>query len=236
MTLLAFVRDRVGDSVTSFEIIPAHAIEMVRVDMPDVRDPNPSPIPWRVLCEVSLAKEAYAQDLLESALSEAMEAGLVSDAVLATSLEQAQSFWKIRESIPLSKRAYGTAINHDVSVPISKIPDFLEAAQSAVNALAPSAEIVAFGHVGDGNLHYSACEPKNTEKPILIDLAQSITEAVHKTTLAFGGSISAEHGVGRLKRDELALTRSPAATETMKAIKKALDPQNIMNPRRVVSV
>ena len=232
--LLALMRDHAGDTVTSFEIIPANAVEMVRSEMPDVRDPNPSALPWRVLCEISMAKETHAREVMESALAAAFEAGLAEDAVIAESLSQAQSFWTIRESIPLTKRAFGTSINHDVSVPISKIPDFLDSTASAISDIAPSAEIAAFGHVGAGNLHYSACEPRTASTPILSNLKGEITNIVHTQAMAFGGSISAEHGVGRLKRDELEALRSPAATQAMKAIKKALDPDGLMNPNRVV--
>ncbi len=234
--LLALVRDHAGDTVTSFEMIPANAIDMVRSEMPDVRDPNPSELPWRVLCEVSMARESHARDVLETALEAAFETGLAADAVIAESLSQAKSFWTIRESIPLSKRAYGTAINHDVAVPVSQIPQYLEAAQDAILGVSPNAEIIAFGHVGDGNLHYSACEPKDAAAPILSNHAAEITQIVHDQAMAFGGSISAEHGVGRLKRDELEILRPPAATHAMKAIKTALDPDGIMNPNRVVRV
>lgn len=236
VSLLAHVRDFAGDGVTSFEIIPANAINMVRADHPDVRDPAPSEVPWRVLCEVSLPTEEMANTVMESALASAFKGGLAQDAQIATSGQQAASFWKIRETIPLSKRAYGTAVNHDISVPISAIPQFLEDCGKAVHALAPRAEIVAFGHVGDGNLHYSACEPEGASAPVLASLAEEITAKVHATTISHGGSISAEHGVGRLKRDELLQIRPAAATATMIAIKQALDPQNIMNPGRVLPI
>lgn len=232
--LLSSVRDMAGDTVTSFEIIPANAIDMVRAEMPDVRDPNPSSEPWRVLCELSMAKESHARETMETALESALEKGLATDAIIAENLTQAKSFWKIRESIPLSKRAYGTSVNHDVAVPVSQIPAYLEATKAEIEKLIPSAEIVAFGHVGDGNLHYSACEPKNASEPILSTYSDQITAIVHKQAMVFGGSISAEHGVGRLKRDELETIRPPAATTAMKAIKAALDPQGIMNPNRVV--
>ncbi|MEM7460849.1 MAG: FAD-binding oxidoreductase, partial [Pseudomonadota bacterium] len=232
--LLALTRDHAGDTVTSFEIIPANAIEMVRSEMPEVRDPNPSDLRWRVLCEISMARESHARDVMETALQAAFEAGLAEDAIIAETLAQAQSFWTIRESIPLSKRAYGTAINHDVAVPVSQIPAFLEITEAAILDLSPSAEIIAFGHVGDGNLHYSACEPSDAAARVLINQADRITEIVHTQAMAFGGSISAEHGVGRLKRDELESLRPPAATAAMKAIKQALDPNGIMNPNRVV--
>ena len=231
--LLALTRDHAGDTVTSFEIIPANAIAMVRSEMPDVRDPQPNDLPWRVLCEISMANEVHARDIMETALQSAFEAGLAADAVIAESLTQAKSFWTIRESIPLCKRAYGTAINHDISVPVSQIPAFLERSEQAIQAISKSAEIIAFGHVGDGNLHYSACEPKDAVSPILSNHAAEITEIVHSQAMAFGGSISAEHGVGRLKRDELETLRPASATAAMKAIKTALDPQNLMNPGKL---
>ncbi len=234
VALLAKVREHAGDTVTSFEMIPANAIDMVRADIPDLRDPLPSEAPWRVLCEVSVTRESMARDLLEAALGEAFEAGLAQDAVLAESLSQTGDFWKIRESIPLSKRAYGTSVNHDVSVPVSRIPDFLDATAAAIAAIDPRAEIVAFGHVGDGNLHYSACEPADADANTLAANAKAITAAVHASAVKHCGSISAEHGVGRLKRDELEDIRSPAATAAMKAIKVALDPTGVFNPGRVV--
>ena len=234
--LLALTRDHAGDTVTSFEIIPANAIDMVRSEMPDVRDPNPSDLRWRVLCEISMARESHAREVMETALQSAFEAGLAEDALIAETLSQAQSFWTIRESIPLSKRAYGTAINHDVAVPVSQIPSFLEVTEKAILELSPNAEIIAFGHVGDGNLHYSACEPSDAATRVLSNQADRITEIVHAQAMAFGGSISAEHGVGRLKRDELETLRPPAATTAMKAIKQALDPNGIMNPNRVVRI
>ena len=234
--LLALVRDHAGDTVTSFEIIPARAIEMVQADAPDTRDPAPSALPWRVLVEVSMSREDQAREALMEALGQAIEKELADNVIMAENQAQADSFWHIRETIPLSKRAFGTAINHDVSVPVSAIPEFLDVTEREIHKVAAEAEIVAFGHVGDGNLHYSACEPAGVDRPVLSNHAGEITRIVHEQAMAFGGSISAEHGVGRLKRDELARIRPAAATDTMRAIKTALDPLGIMNPGRVVSV
>ena len=205
-----------------------------KADDPDIRDPAPSKAPWRVLCEISMPSAEMANTMLETGLADAFEKGLISDAKIAASGQQAADFWKIRETIPLSKRAYKTAVNHDISVPVSRIPAFLAACAKAVHTIAPDAELLAFGHVGDGNLHYSACEPTDTDTPIIGQLTDEITGAVYETTMAHGGSISAEHGVGQLKRDALVSLRPPAATHAMLAIKKALDPKNIMNPGRVV--
>ena len=234
--LLALVRDHAGDTVTSFEIIPANAIEMVKADVPDTRDPAPSDLPWRVLVEISMAREEQAREALMEALGDAIEKELADNVILAESGQQAESFWHIRETIPPSKRAFGTAINHDISVPVSAIPDFLDVTDKEIHKVVSDAEIVAFGHVGDGNLHYSACEPKGAASPVLSNHAGEITRIVHQQAMAFGGSISAEHGVGRLKRDELARIRPAAATDSMRAIKTALDPLGIMNPGRVVNV
>jgi FAD/FMN-containing dehydrogenase len=234
--LLALVRDHAGDSVTSFEIIPANAVAMVVADIPGTRDPLPANAEWRVLIEISQPRAEQAEALLTAALEAGAEAGLVQDAAIAASETQAKSFWHIRETIPLSKRAYGTALNQDISVPISRIPAFIEACNAAVRAHVPSADFVIFGHVGDGNLHYSVVEPAINAAPVLKAHEAAVTRTVFDTVTAFGGSISAEHGVGRLKRDELARLRPPAATEAMRAIKRALDPLNIMNPGRVVSV
>lgn len=233
--LLALVREHAGDSVTSFEIIPANAIAMVMADVPGTRDPLPAHADWRVLIEISQPQATHAAALLMDALEAATEAGLVQDAAIATSEAQASAFWHIRETIPLSKRAYGTALNQDISVPISRIPAFIETCNAAVRAIVPSADFVIFGHVGDGNLHYSVCEPASAPVPVLKSHAEAITRTVFDTVMAHNGSISAEHGVGRLKLDELARLRPAAATETMRAIKRALDPQGIMNPGRVVS-
>ena len=234
--LLALMRDEAGDTITSFEMIPANAIKMVQADLPQIRDPNPSNLNWRVLCEVSLAQEDMARTLLESALEKALDSGLAQDAVIAQSAQHAQDFWAVRESIPLSKRAYGTSLNHDVSVPVSRIPAFLESTERALRSLMTEVEIVAFGHVGDGNLHYSACAADPNDQTLLKQNAEAVTEIVHTQAMAQGGSISAEHGVGRLKCDELVRRRPPAATAAMQAIKQALDPQGLFNPGRVVPV
>lgn len=234
--LLAEVRRIAGDTVTSFEMIPANAIDMVLADVPNTRDPMPHQAPWRVLVEVSMTNESQARTALETALADAFEKGLAVDALIAESNQQAKDFWHIRETLPLSKRAYGTAINHDISVPVSAIPKFLPECADALDQIVSGVDIIAFGHVGDGNLHYSACESAAAELKRVYARAEEITRTVHAMTMKHGGSISAEHGVGRLKRDELMQIRDPAASATMIAIKRALDPQNIMNPGRVVPV
>ena len=234
IALFAAMRSAVGDTVTSFEMIPRRAVEIVMADAPGARDPLPSEAAWRVLLEISMADGAQARAALEDALMTALEQGLAADAVLAESLQHAKDFWHIRETISLSLRAYGEVVNHDIAVPVSAIPKFFPACAAALAEIAPEAEIVAFGHVGDGNIHYAVAEAASTEAKVVRARAADITRAVHQTATAHGGSISAEHGVGRLKRDELMRLRDPVATAAMLAIKRALDPQNIMNPGRVL--
>lgn len=233
VSLLANIRDDAGDSITSFEMIPRNAIDMVMKDVPGTRDPLPSDLPWRVLIELSMPREDMARELLESALTHQLESGLVKDAVIAENLSQAKEFWHIRETIPLSKRAYGTALNQDIAVPVSQIPAFITACNAAISAAITDSEFVIFGHVGDGNLHYSVCEPKGKSNPTLRAHEETVFRIIFNTVMSFGGSISAEHGIGRLKRDEIARL-SPVATDVMKDIKRALDPDNIMNPGRVI--
>ncbi|MEZ5998204.1 MAG: FAD-binding oxidoreductase [Hyphomonas sp.] len=234
IALLAHMREMAGDTITSFEMIPANAVDMVIKDIDGTRDPLPSNLDWRVLMEISFSDEDMARRTLETALESAFEKDLVQDAVIAESLAQAKAMWMVRETIPLSKRAYGNSLNQDISVPVSRIPAFMEVCNARVKDALPTAGFVIFGHVGDGNLHYSVIEPP--ELTGLREKSGPLTRIIYDTVMEYDGSISAEHGVGRLKRDELANIRPPAATETMRAIKKALDPLGIMNPGRVVSV
>ncbi len=209
---------------------------MVVEDETTISDPLPSDAPWRVLIELSVSDEARGRDMLETALAVEIEAGRVADVLIAQSVAQAQTFWTIRETIPLSKRAFGAVIAHDISVPVSAIPDFLEVMGRELGAVAPESDIVAFGHLGDGNLHYSVCAPKDGGMEALLARKPEVTRAVHDRVMAFGGSISAEHGIGREKRDEIAWRKSEVEMDMMRAVKRALDPQNIMNPGRVVAV
>ena len=234
VAMLSLVRGNVGDTVTGFEMIPAKAVSMVLGHVPSVRDPNPSTLPWRILIEVSMMEESQAQESLIASLEIALEKNLAKDVLVAHNLAQAQMFWNIRESISPAKRAYGTAVNHDISVPVSQIATFIEKAEQAVNRIVPTAEIVVFGHVGDGNLHYSVCEPLPPSQSKLEESRAEVTRAVHETVISFEGSISAEHGVGRMKRDELVELRPRVATHLMQSIKRAIDPTNIMNPNRVI--
>ncbi len=233
--LLSKAREIVGDAITSFEFMPKSAVELTAREIDHARDPLPSECPWRILMEVTLPNDQQAQDSLQSVLENALEAGLIQDGAVASSLSQASEFWTVRESIPLVKRAYLTSVNHDVSVPISKIPDFLDETEREMKALAgDQIEVIAFGHLGDGNIHYSVTEKTDPENARVRKMGDKISLKIHQIVTRYGGSISAEHGIGLLKVNELPDHKSPVALEMMRSIKTALDPQNILNPGRVV--
>lgn len=234
--LLSVVRESVGDSVTGFEFMPKSAVELTAEEIANVRDPLPHDADWRVLVEVSLPSEEQARDALESAMASAFEKGLIVDGVIAQSVGQTASFWTVRESIPLVKRTYMNSVNHDVSVPVSKVPSFLDRAYAAVQAFLPGTEAVAFGHLGDGNIHYSIAERIDVENARVRKHAAEISDTVHAITTELGGSISAEHGIGILKRDELPVHKSSVEIDLMKSVKRALDPDNLLNPGRILNL
>lgn len=234
--LLSHFRSKAGDTVTSFELMHKRGVELTAQEIEGCRDPAPSDEPWRILVELSFAEDQLAKDTLEATLAAAFEKGLIEDGVIASSLAQAEDFWTIRESLPLVKRSFLKSVNHDISIPVSKIPTFLEENEKRLQAEFGNVEIFAFGHLGDGNLHYAVAEPANASTPIVRQNAEAITERVHEHVTSLGGSISAEHGIGLLKRHELPDHKSKAELAMMKAIKRALDPHNIMNPGRIFSL
>lgn len=235
VALLARARARAGDTVTSFELMPVNAVALVTQEMAHTRDPLPNPAPWRVLIELSMGRQDDARAALEDVLGAGLEAGLILDAALADSVAQAKGFWAIREAIPLVKRAFRAAVNHDVSVPVSAVAQFLDQAGAASKAILPRAEIFAFGHLGDGNIHYGVADPNGAGPALTGTQADAITEAVHDIAQGLGGSISAEHGIGLLKRDELARRKPAPALAAMAAVKRALDPDGLFNPGRVIA-
>jgi FAD/FMN-containing dehydrogenase len=233
--LLARLRAATGDALTSFEYLPRMAVEFTLRHIPGIADPLGRPYECYVLCEISSAREdASLRAALEAALAEAMGSGLVLDAVLAESLAQREALWRLRESVPEAQRAEGASIKHDVSVPVAALPEFMDAATAAVLAIVPAGRMVAYGHVGDGNLHFNVSEPPGGGRAAFAARESEIQSAVHAIVRRFHGSVSAEHGIGRLKRAELAQHKSPVALETMHAIKRALDPKGIMNPGKVL--
>lgn len=235
--LLALTKHETGGAVSSFELMPNFAVDIVKLIQPDTRDPLPSEEPWRVLLEVSFARREGAREVMEAVLSKALEEELISDAVLAENETQAAAIWNIRESLPLGERTFGQAAKHDISVPVSAIPEFIERSEQVVKAASPGSTVVAFGHVGDGNLHYNVTAPPEVDNDEFVEAeGPALAKAIHDLVCEMNGSISAEHGIGLQKRDELAERVGPVELDMLHAVKRALDPDNRMNPERVVKV
>ncbi|MGB5101863.1 MAG: FAD-binding oxidoreductase [Steroidobacteraceae bacterium] len=235
VALLSRLRSATGDAVTSFELLPRIAVEFTVRHIPGVTDPLARPYEWYVLCELATAREdAALRGLLEATLGQAMTDGLVQDAALAHSLAQRDALWKLRESVPEAQRAAGASIKHDVSVPVAALPEFMREATAAVLAIVPTGRMVTYGHVGDGNLHFNVSEPLGGERAAFMAHEHAIQAAVYALVQRFRGSISAEHGIGRLKREDLAKFKGHVDLEVMRAIKHALDPRGIMNPGKVL--
>ncbi len=233
--LLGRLRAATGDLVTSFEFLPRIAVEFTTQHIPGVTDPLAGTHANYVLCEVSTARDDPAlRPLLEQGLADALAQGLVSDAVIAESIAQRQALWKLRESVPEAQRHEGASIKHDVSVPVASLPAFLERASAAVLAIVPAGRLVAYGHVGDGNLHFNLSQPVGADPREFLAQTHALERTVYSIVREFRGSISAEHGIGQLKRAELAHHRSATDLAVMRAIKQALDPHGIMNPGKVL--
>jgi FAD/FMN-containing dehydrogenase len=235
LTLLASARDEAGPELTAFEFMCELSLDMVVRHVPGTRLPFDAKHPWYALIEISsLAADGSGARVLERLLAQATEKKSISDAVIAGSLTQSQELWKLRESISGAQKPEGGSIKHDVSVPVTAIPEFIRRADAAVARLCPGARPVPFGHAGDGNVHYNVSQPLTMEKPRFLALWEPMSRAVHDVATSLGGSISAEHGIGRLKRAELARVKSPVELDLMRRIKAALDPKGIMNPGKVV--
>ncbi|MBA4785714.1 MAG: hydroxyacid dehydrogenase, partial [Rhizobiales bacterium] len=195
------------------------------------------PYPWYALIDISTSDSAETAETMVQALLElGLETGLVRDAVIASSVAQQKALWHMRESMSDAQKPEGGSIKHDVSVPVSSIPAFMEAAEKGVLAAMPGARICAFGHLGDGNIHYNISQPVGADKQAFLERWREINGIVHGIVLSMNGSISAEHGIGQLKRDELARIRPAIEIDLMRRIKRAFDPANIMNPGKVISI
>ena len=234
--LLNLARERLGASLTGFEMMAQFALELVDRHFPQLRVPLYQDTPYCVLLENSdQESEEHARALFESLLESAMEQGCVTDAIVAENLSQAQNLWHMRESISLAQAEEGLNIKHDISLPISAIADFVAQTDAALAAAIPGVRIVNFGHLGDGNLHYNVQAPVGVDPAdFLREQEPAINTLVFDAVQRFQGSISAEHGIGQLKRDTLPDYKSPVALQLMQAVKQALDPQGIMNPGRVL--
>jgi FAD/FMN-containing dehydrogenase len=231
--LFALSRDIAGLEITSFELLPRLGLDFVQTHFA-AREVLRSRCPWYVLLELSSQRAEGLSERLGALLATASEKHIIEDAVIAASLEQRAQFWKLRELLPEAERQEGGSIKHDVSVPIADIPIFLEEAERAVRAAIPDARLVAFGHVGDGNIHCNVSQPVGADKNAFLIRWDEINALVHGLVIAHKGSISAEHGIGQLKRDLLAQVKDETAMEVMRAIKKALDPKGILNPGKLL--
>ena len=236
VALLARARAATGDRVTAFELILRLPFELVLAEIPGTRDPFAGRHPCYVLAELSAgAGEDDARGQMESLLAGAMEDGLVRDAVIAGSGAQAADFWKLRETIPEAQKLDGASIKHDISVPVSRIPGFMEEAAAAAEAAVDGVRVCAFGHVGDGNLHFNMNQPVGGDPAAFLEREDELNTIVHDAASRHGGSISAEHGIGQLKREALIHYKPAVAIELMRRIKAALDPDNLMNPGKVLA-
>jgi FAD/FMN-containing dehydrogenase len=235
--LLGLMRARLGESVTSFELISRPTIDLLLAGVPGHTDPLDTVYPWYVLAEVTgQGDPGSLADPLSAALEAAVEAGLARDAVLATSGDQARRLWKMREDLPFGVQAAGGAVPHDVSVPLSRLPEFIRRADDAMRAAYPTVRFCCFGHVGDGNLHYNPVKPVDWPYERYAGERERINKIVHDIVVDLGGSISAEHGIGIVRLEENLRYKSPVEIELMQSVKRALDPKNIMNPGKLVLV
>jgi FAD/FMN-containing dehydrogenase len=235
-TLLLYCEDVAGDALEGFEVMPQGCLDAVLDHLPDARAPLGGPHAWHALIEV-VADKAAADGLrerCEGMMLGAFEQGLVDDAAIAASDTQAEAFWLLRESIAPAERARGVAVQHDISVPVERMPEFVEAAVPAIEAAWPGTQAVAFGHLGDGNVHFHVLGPAGSEMAWTKGDGAVISHEIYDLVTQWGGSISAEHGIGQLKRDELARLGDPVALGMMRRVKAALDPAGLLNPGKLV--
>ncbi|WGD30451.1 FAD-binding oxidoreductase [Ancylobacter sp. WKF20] len=237
LALLKRLRGEAGDALTTFELMAAFGVETVLTHMPGTVRPLTERYDWYVLAELSAPTRAFDLGaLMEETLGAAMEAGEVLDAVIAASEAQAANLWRLREDMSEAQKHEGGSIKHDVSVPVSRVPEFLERALPACLAALPGLRPCPFGHVGDGNIHFNLSQPVGMEKAAFIGMWETFNRIVHDIVSDMDGSIAAEHGIGILKREELAHYADPVALDLMHRVKAALDPQGLLNPGKVLGV
>ena len=237
--LLLFCDDAAGQALESFEVLPQACLDAVLDYLPTARAPLGEPHGWHAVIELvaDASDAATLRDRTEAMLADAFEAGLLADATIAANESQAEAFWQIRESIAPAERARGPAVQHDISVPVERMPGFVDAIAPRLEADWPGTEVVAFGHLGDGNVHLHVIAPAGTPRGAWeIHQGKAISEQVYELVTQWGGSISAEHGIGQLKRDVLERLGDPVALEMARRIKCALDPAGLLNPGKLVSV
>jgi FAD/FMN-containing dehydrogenase len=235
LKLLPLAQDRCGAALTGFELMSSFCLQLVTRHFPQMQLPFAQESPQYVLLELSDSEsEDHAMAMLENLIGTALEQDVIQDAVVAASIAQSKALWNLREHIPLAQAAEGKNIKHDVSVPISRIGDFIRETDVLLQQEFPACRMVTFGHLGDGNLHYNVSPPANASGDALIKQQDAVNRVVHDSVHRFGGSISAEHGLGALKRDEIRHYKSPVEIQLMQSIKQTLDPMNLMNPGKVL--
>ncbi len=235
LRLFRHARDAAGGGLTAFELMPRFLIELLRDHLPGARDPLESPYPWYVLMEVSSGRgDEDAQQLVEQTLAAGLEEGSVLDATIAASLDQAELWWRMRHSASDIQKPAGGSVKHDVSIAVKQVPEFIARGIAAVEAAVPGVRPVPFGHLGDGNIHFNFSQPEAMEKGAFLARAPELHAIVHALVTEMGGSIAAEHGIGRYKRDLLKGVKSDLDLQMMRKIKTAFDPNNILNPGRVI--
>jgi len=231
VSLLGLLRKKLADGIQAFELISERCVRLVEKHVPNIKRPFDDDYPWFVLCEVI---DAGQESMVEDAFAAAMQDGLVSDAVIAKSSAEAEKFWRLRHSIAESEKKEGAHLHHDISVPIARMDEFLTRGEQVVQEVYPAARLVTFGHVGDGNLHYNVAQPADEDGETFLAESAPITKAIYDLVAEMGGSFSAEHGVGIVKKPDLYRYRSATELGLMRAMKSTLDPNNILNPGKVI--
>jgi FAD/FMN-containing dehydrogenase len=237
-SLLRRMECAMGDALEGFEVVPAHCLASVLAHLPTARAPLGDTHAWNALieCVSSSHDSAGLRNKLESALAAALEDELIADAVIAANDRQAQDFWQLRDSISAAERAIGPAMQHDISVPVEQMPEFILTASPAIESAFPGTCAVAFGHLGDGNVHFHVLAPAGAVRGAWEETdGKAVSAAVYDLVSQWGGSISAEHGIGQMKVDELARLHDPVALGLMRRIKQALDPDGLLNPGKLLS-
>jgi FAD/FMN-containing dehydrogenase len=224
-----------GDELIAFELISRRALSFVLEYLPQAREPLPVPAAWYVLLEIATARDQVAaEEDLERFLADCLESGLVQDGVAARSGVQRDELWALRHNVSEAQKVGGASIKNDISVPVSRVGDFIREAEALVLALVPGIQVVAFGHVGDGNIHFNLTQPPGMEAPAFLDLWETLSREINSVAARHGGSFSAEHGIGLLKVPEMKRLRSGVELDLMRTIKQALDPMGVMNPGKVL--
>ncbi|MFC4273845.1 FAD-binding oxidoreductase [Achromobacter aloeverae] len=232
--LLARVRDTCGDRLVAFEMLTGQSLRLILDQIADVRDPLDQPHAFHALIEVADTRDDGLSALLEGCLERAVADGLIDDAAIASSLAHRQAFWKIREGISPAQVRAGKVVKHDIALPVSVIPRFVDAAESAIRSVMPQVHVINFGHLGDGNLHFNVLLPKDVSTGDAAAATVLLNRVVHDLVVENGGSISAEHGIGQLRRDELRHYKSAVEFDLMMTLKQSIDRNQIMNPGKLI--